>query len=327
MVEVSVVIPTRNRAHLLSSSLAGALAQRDVDVEVVVVDDGSTDKTAAMLAAFDDARIRVVHTAVPGSGPGVARNTGIAKSRADWIAFLDDDDLWAPDKLRAQLRAVTAAERRWVYAGWVTVEERGQRLEVIAARPPMSPEQVRELLPYRNVIGAGPSNVMVRRDLLDEVGPFDESLPHMEDWDMWIRLAAAEVPVLVPEPLTAYRLHMRHRSMDLDGTMDARRTIEARYRSLRGGRPLDWAAAYRYLGWLAWRRGQRRTAFRAYLLSARNGDLKSLARGAVALIAPSAGRAGYRRNVDPRRKAQAMQWLRWYTAAETLRRSRASSRG
>lgn len=102
--DVSIVIPTRNRAVFLSHALKSALRQRDVTFEVIVVDEASTDQTPTLLAAVDDRRVRVIRHDVVRGLPA-ARNHGADAARGDWLAFLDDDDLWAPDKLLRQLEA------------------------------------------------------------------------------------------------------------------------------------------------------------------------------------------------------------------------------
>ena len=121
---VSVVIPTRNRADVLKAhALPSALAQRDVDVEVVVVDDGSDDDDdRRALEGLTDSRVRVVRHATR-EGQSRARNTGIEAALGEWIAFLDDDDLWSPDKLREQLDAAAADHAEFVYTGGVMVDE------------------------------------------------------------------------------------------------------------------------------------------------------------------------------------------------------------
>ena len=117
---VTVVIPTHNRKELLRYALMSALRQEGVALEVIVVDDGSSDGTAEMLAALTDRRVRVVHHETA-QGVSAARNRGIEEARGEWIAFLDDDDLWAPDKLRLQLESATKSGRRWVYVGHVNI--------------------------------------------------------------------------------------------------------------------------------------------------------------------------------------------------------------
>src|SRR5919197_55125 len=124
MAFVSVVVPTHNRARLLSRTLRSICAQQSVDFEVVVVDDGSTDDTAAVAAAADT-RVKIICNPRP-CGVSVARNIGITAARGDWIAFCDDDDLWAPDKLAAQLSAADEARLGWVYSGDVTVDDQSR---------------------------------------------------------------------------------------------------------------------------------------------------------------------------------------------------------
>src|SRR4029078_7896567 len=107
---------------------------------VVVVDDGSTDGTAASIETLGDHRGRVVQRQTP-RGPAAARNAGAASARADWIAFLDDDDLWSPRKLRAQLDAAAAASAGWAYAAAVVVDEANS---VVAAPPVADPDGLAE---------------------------------------------------------------------------------------------------------------------------------------------------------------------------------------
>ena len=112
--EVSVIVPTRNRSALLAMTLRSVLRQRDVDLEVIVVDDASTDDTPRVLAALTDTRVRVIRHAMP-SGVAAARNHAAAETQADWLAFIDDDDLWAPEKLLCQLQAAQQLGRDWAY--------------------------------------------------------------------------------------------------------------------------------------------------------------------------------------------------------------------
>ena len=213
MTDVSVIIPTRNRRQLLELTLRSVLWQRDVDFEVIVVDDGCTDDTPQMLRDRRDPRIRMVRHE-RSQGVSAARNHGIAEARGEWVAFLDDDDLWAPDKLAHQLDALGRCGCRWAYAGAVdiTVDNR-----VIAGRSPTPPEQVVKELPARNMLPAGSSNVIVAKAWLPMPTVFDGSLFHSADWDLWIRLARQGPPACVPEPLVGYRFHPGSTSLDLAG--------------------------------------------------------------------------------------------------------------
>src|SRR5216684_3578198 len=122
--EVSVVIPTRNRWGLLSrSGLAAALMQKGVDLEIIVVDDGSTDETPGRLAALENPRVRVIRHDQR-QGVARARNRGVAEAESEWVAFLDDDDLWSPDKLRRQLELANGSSAGFVYGAAIALDER-----------------------------------------------------------------------------------------------------------------------------------------------------------------------------------------------------------
>lgn len=280
MPDVSIVIPTHDRRRLLHLALISALGQRDVDVEIIVVDDASTDGTADVVSGVADGRVRLVRRSVR-RGVSATRNRGIAEAGSDWVAFLDDDDLWAPDKLARQLDAVIQADRTWVYAGDVNVDD---DLRVLSAFRPPTPEQVLHSLPRYNPVPSGASNVMVRADALAEAGPFDPELIRTEDWDMWIRLARTGPPALVPAPLVAYRFHSANVADETSAMVDEPVLLAARY-----GIPVDRAAMYRRAAWASLRAGQRTRAVRSYARAAAIGDLKSVARAGLALVHPAAG--------------------------------------
>jgi len=209
MPEVSVILPTMDRWSLLSRALASVLAQEDADLEVLVIDDGSSDGTPARLAAIGDPRLRVL---VQESNQGVsrARNRGIAAARGEWVAFLDDDDFWAPTCLREHLRSITDAGADWGYGAAISVGP-GHANRVMMPAPP---EELEEGLLQLNLVGP-PSTGTVRRSLLREVGDFDEHLSVTADWDLWVRLSRRAPAALCEEPLVAYWDHsdgMHHQS-------------------------------------------------------------------------------------------------------------------
>jgi glycosyltransferase involved in cell wall biosynthesis len=197
------VIPTRGRWSLLSVTLEGAFEQEDVSHEVVVVDDGSPDETRERLAQVRDRRLRVVSSERP-CGVAAARNLGLAEARGTWIAFLDDDDLWAPSKLRIQLAAAAAAGADFAYAAAVVVNE--CYVPFHTPRLP-DPATLADELRAANVMPAGSSNVIARADRLREVGGLDERFAELDDWDLWLRLAHAGRAAAVSEVLVAYVEH------------------------------------------------------------------------------------------------------------------------
>lgn len=207
---VSIVIPTRDRAPRLIRTLRSALAQEEVAVEAVVVNDGSTDGTAGVLAGETGA-VRVVQH---GSRRGVAaaRNAGIQMAEGEWIAFLDDDDLWSPRKVLRQLEVATAASASWVYGDVIVVNEVGRALVEAA---PATDELLDHLL-RGGGIPAGASNVIARTELVRSVGGFDERLAHLADRDLWIRLAMRDRPAVCPEALVAYIHHDENMHLDAD---------------------------------------------------------------------------------------------------------------
>ena len=256
---MSVVIPTHNRRELLGMTLASVLAQRGADFEVIVVDDGSTDATSRFLDELGDERVRVLRNQ-PGRGVSAARNRGITAAHGEWIAFCDDDDLWAPDKLAAQLAAAREAGRLWVYTGSVNVNARNQ---VVAGVPPPPPDDVLARLGEINVIPGGCSGVVVDRALLGRTGGFDDGLSAMADWDLWLRLKRHGPPALVARPLVGYRVHDANLSLD-------RERMEVEFKEMKRRHPTaDWGIFYRYLGWWCLRVGRRREAVRLLLKAAR----------------------------------------------------------
>jgi glycosyltransferase involved in cell wall biosynthesis len=224
---VSVIVPTRNRPHFATQAIASALAQKDVSVEVIAVDDASTDDTPSVLGTIPDPRLRVVRRAEPHRA--AARNTGLREARGGWVAFLDDDDLWSPVKLRRQLDAALAADAGFAYTGGLVVDAELRPLHVL--RMP-APETVYTELLQLNVIPAGASNVLARTGLVRSLGGFDERFWHLSDWDLWIRLAAASRATAVDELLLAYRLHASGHGSVRGKHLEELDLLESKHRSL-----------------------------------------------------------------------------------------------
>lgn len=248
---------------MLSRSLRSALEQEDAALEVIVVDDGSSDATRARLGELDDPRLRVLGDA-SSRGVASARNLGLSHARAEWIAFLDDDDVWAPRKLRRQLERAEASGAAFVYTGMVVVDDDAGLVRV----EPVEPEDLQQGLLQDNVVGS-PSTVLVRADLVRAAGGFDERLAILADWDLWIRLIidGRAVAATCPEPLVAYVLHAQnmHRA-DAESAVVEFRRLAAKHR--RDGQTFGDSPFFRWIAALHRRNGRRFRAALIYLEAA-----------------------------------------------------------
>jgi glycosyltransferase involved in cell wall biosynthesis len=260
---VSVVIATRNRWPLLTANaLPSALAQEDVAIEIVVVDDGSTDETPARLREVEDPRVRVVTNDTSLRLPA-ARNAGASHARGEWLAFLDDDDLWSPRKLRSQLDAARAASAAWVYGRAIVVDG---GVNVLESDPFPSPSDLPRLLQGGNWIPGGGSNVVVRADVFRAVGGFDEELRFFEDWDLWLRLLPVGLPATCDDVVVARVEHGANMAVrDRAEVTVAFERMASKYRAVTRD---DRRGVAEWLAFEQHRAGRRFTASRLYLSAA-----------------------------------------------------------
>ncbi len=205
MPTVSVVIPAYNRAHLIAETIESALGQDVADMEVLVVDDDSIDDTASVVGRYTrDHPVRYIRQ--QNGGPASARNTGIAASCAPLIAFLDSDDLWTGGKLRQQVELM---ERRpdlgLVFTGTETRDASlGRVLRTYRPTERQRGDAFSEILVECFV---KTSSVLIRREVLDQVGHFDTSLFGPEDWELFARVLSRYPVDFLPEPYVIYRSH------------------------------------------------------------------------------------------------------------------------
>jgi glycosyltransferase involved in cell wall biosynthesis len=209
---VSVVIPAYNAARTLEATVASALAQTVQDLEIVIVNDGSRDDTLAVARSLSDPRIHVVDQ--PNGGAAAARNTGLQAASGRYVALLDADDLWLPDKLERQLRVLeTELEVQAVQCGAYFVND---AMEVISVQPCTDTgRSFEETLLFRN-LPAFLSALVVRRDRILEVGGFDTDLEILEEWDMAIKMSRYCAMRSVCDPLVLYRVHAGNRHWNVD---------------------------------------------------------------------------------------------------------------
>ena len=206
---VSVVIPAYNAGRTLGETLRSAMAQTHAELEILVVDDGSTDETPHVVEALAamDGRIRLLRQA--NAGVAAARNAGIAASNGEFVAPLDSDDLWHPAKIERQLRVFCeGGDSLGLVYSWFALINRHSRVIQLRHRPRQQ-GNVLAALAYRNFVGNG-SSALIRRSAFDQTGGYDPSLrarggQGCEDWKLYFEIAERHHFGVVPEPLTGYR--------------------------------------------------------------------------------------------------------------------------
>ncbi len=222
MSKVSVVIPAYNSMKYLPTTLESVLNQTFIDFEVLVINDGSSDGTVEWASKLTDPRVKLISQANQGL-PG-ARNTGIAHSQGEYIAFLDADDLWEPTKLEKQVRCLDEQPEVGVVYTWsLLIDDQGNSTGRFHA------EQGEGNLWQQFLLGKDPiangSAAMVRRCWFGRVGLFDTRLKSAEDLDMWLRIAAHYPFAGVKEPLTLYRQHPNSMSKNRPRMFDSLRIV------------------------------------------------------------------------------------------------------
>ena len=226
---VSVIIPIYNRAHLIGAAVDSALAQTYQELEVIVVDDGSTDGLQTMLAAISDPRVHVV-VHPRNRGAAAARNSGIAAARGEFLAFLDSDDTWRTDKLAHQMAAMRGQPPE--VAGHVCGYE---CLKVGYRARDILPDWTAQTFSRSQLLGCtcGPGTTLLcRRAVFDAVGPLDEELRRLEDWDWLLRLAAKGYRLLA-SPIVLARVEIATRPSGRDIEVAVQRIRERHRESVR----------------------------------------------------------------------------------------------
>lgn len=308
---VSVIVPVFNGARYLAESLDSAFAQDYPQIEVIVVDDGSTDETPEILARYRH-RARVIRQ--PNQGAAVARNVALQAARGEYLAFLDADDRWLPHKLRTQ---VTYLQRHpqldLVYSAWVVVNGADQRqTEIVESVPEHEPsiDPDRSGWIYNALLLdciVHTTTVVMRRRLLKTVGMFDPELRRGQDYDFWLRASRVTQFHKLSTPLSIYRLHeanstrvpvpinyageilqralQRWGRTGPDGTVSDARAVRARL-----------AKSWSEFGYEHARAGHRRIALNAFARSIAEAPLQPRVWALAALtLVPGMGRLVWRR--------------------------------
>jgi glycosyltransferase involved in cell wall biosynthesis len=242
MPEVSIIIPCHNHAHYLPMAVNSVLAQTFPDWEAIIVDDGSTDDTAAVAAQVTDPRVRYLYQ--ENRGLSAARNTGIRAAQGQYLAFLDSDDEWEPRFLEACKALLAASE---TIAAVVTlarfIDENGAALPRLGGQV-LRPEGFRSRLIEGGFFPV--HAVLVRAKAVRRAGLFDETLTSAEDWDLWLRITAEDgVMLSIPEPLARYRVSVGSMSTNATRMHANRIAVLTKHFSPPQGDPLTWPAGKR----------------------------------------------------------------------------------
>jgi glycosyltransferase involved in cell wall biosynthesis len=209
---ISVIIPAYNAERTILETIQSVLTQSFSDFELIVINDGSTDKTLSLVSSITDPRLKVF--SYSNGGLSVARNRGIERSTGQFISFLDADDLWTSDKLECQLLALQASSKAGAAYSWTCNMSAAGDSFYPGCSVSYNGDVYSKLL-VRNFIASG-SNCLIRREAIDSAGTFDPSLRSYEDWDYWLRIAPHWLFVVVPKYQILYRQSLGAMSSKID---------------------------------------------------------------------------------------------------------------
>ncbi|MFM6356259.1 MAG: glycosyltransferase [Planktothrix sp.] len=198
---ISVIIPVYNGEKTIRETVNSVLDQTFSDFELIIINDGSTDATLDIISSINDPRLKVF--SYPNGNQAVSRNRGISHANSEYIGFIDADDLWTPDKLEAQYKALQDHPEAAVAYSWTNCIDESSHFLRRGSYKTVNGDVYSNLLVV-NILESG-SNPLIRREALEKVGEFDSSLTPSEDWDMWLRLAKHYLFITVPKPQVLYR--------------------------------------------------------------------------------------------------------------------------
>ena len=285
--KVSIIIPTYNREKFLTRALNSILIQTFKNFELIVIDDASTDNTEKVLKNFQkkDKRIKYFRNS-QNKGPSESRNIGIRMAKGKYIAFLDSDDEWLPQKLEKQLKFIENKNAK-VVTCWAYVNDKIRKKKYFY-KVPYYKNPISKIL-KKNYILSGPSSVILERKVIDKVGFFDSLIRYGEDWDYWIRIIKAGYNFfVVKEPLLKYYLwegsatitvNFSKKAKDLNRILEKHKELFLKY-------PKIYARRLRTVGYFFALDGNIFLARKFFLKSFKSGNYKSLIDVLLSLLGP-----------------------------------------
>jgi glycosyltransferase involved in cell wall biosynthesis len=230
MPKVSVIIPAYNAMKYLPQTVESALLQTLTDIEIVIVNDGSSDGIVEWASQITDPRVKFISQ--PNQGTATARNTGITQSKGEYIAFLDADDIWEPTKLEKQAQCLDNNPLVGLVDAWAAFIDEDGKPTGYVMKPTTEGDVFRQIVEACESTVCCGSSPMIRRSCFDNIGLFDRD-SYIEDIDMWLRIARHYHYGVVKEPLLRYRLHDSNKSKDCESMLRGfRQLIEKTYQSL-----------------------------------------------------------------------------------------------
>lgn len=249
MSKISVIIPTYNAERTLLETIESIQKQTFQDLEILVINDGSTDQTLELLNQIDEPRLKIL--SYENGGLPIARNRGIAAAQGEFLSFIDADDLWTPDKLESQLTALQQHPNAGVAYSWtLNMITQQDQVSFTQGCSSLAQGNVYSDLLIGNFIGSG-SNILIRRSVMDKMQGFEPSLKSYEDWDFYLRVATQCDFVVVPKPQILYRqtlgsMSSKVKVMEQQGLIVIERAYQMAPPELQYLKPQSLAFMYRY---------------------------------------------------------------------------------
>jgi glycosyltransferase involved in cell wall biosynthesis len=242
--QISIIVPTYNRDDFLPKAIQSILNQTYQDWEAIIVDDGSTDKTEEIVKGYKKSRIRyIAHKS--NLGISTARNTGIKNSKGKYIALLDSDDEWFPEKLSCQMKTFQEEDLKCgvvCTSGYMVKDDKVLGVKAI----PADLDNFYEKFLFENITWC--SSVLIRKECFEKLGLFDEHLDGCEDWEMWIRISKYYKFIFLKTPLIKYLIHSGQISENLSAKIEARKWILFKYQDELKNRKFVYSHHYYKIG-------------------------------------------------------------------------------